>query len=226
MKPHVICHMIATIDGKIDCESIEAVSKGDDYEETGAELKGDAWVCGRVTMQYFADEAPFFSTTNRLAGPQSVHVARKADSYAISVDTLGKLRWSTGDLDGAHLICIVSEKVAEDYLTMLREKEVSYIVAGEKAIDLTRAVSLLGEHFGIRRLLLEGGGHINGAFLDAGLVDEISLLIAPGVDGRHGQTTVFDGIGPSKTASTLLRIKSVEQRVGDILWIRYDVLRQ
>jgi riboflavin biosynthesis pyrimidine reductase len=34
----------------------------------------------------------------------------------------------------------------------------------------------------IRRLLLEGGGHINGAFLQAGLVDEISLLLVPGVD--------------------------------------------
>ena len=35
-----------------------------------------------------------------------------------------------------------------------------------------QAINLLTEHFGIRTLLLEGGGHINGAFLEAGLVDE------------------------------------------------------
>jgi len=52
-------------------------------------------------------------------------------------------------------------------------------------VDLAQAVSLLGQHFGIRRLLLEGGGHINGAFLEAGLVDELSLLVVPGIDGRH-----------------------------------------
>ena len=65
-------------------------------------------------------------------------------------------------------------------------------------VDLVQAVNLLGEHFGIRTLLLEGGGHINGAFLEAGLVDELSLLIAPGVDGRPDIRTVFDGISPER----------------------------
>ncbi|MBS1857447.1 MAG: dihydrofolate reductase family protein [Acidobacteria bacterium] len=47
--------------------------------------------------------------------------------------------------------------------------------------------------FGVRRLLLEGGGHINGAFLEAGLLDEVGLLIAPEIDGRHDVPAVFDG---------------------------------
>jgi hypothetical protein len=42
------------------------------------------------------------------------------------------------------------------------------VVCGESSVDLAEAVDLLGEHFGIRTLLLEGGGHINGAFLEAG----------------------------------------------------------
>jgi len=50
---------------------------------------------------------------------------------------------------------------------MLREKGISYIVSGKSSIDLTDAVNQLGEHFEIRTLLLEGGGHINGAFLEA-----------------------------------------------------------
>jgi hypothetical protein len=37
-------------------------------------------------------------------------------------------------------------------------------------IDLVQTVNLFGEHFGIRRLLLEEGCHINGAFLKADLV--------------------------------------------------------
>jgi riboflavin biosynthesis pyrimidine reductase len=68
---------------------------------------------------------------------------------------------------------------------MLRDKEISHIISGKSYIDLTDAVSQLGEHFGIRTLLLEGGGHINGAFLQADLVDELSLLVVPGIDGRH-----------------------------------------
>ena len=129
MRPHIICHMLSSVDGRIDGEVLRDVIRQGEYEETGAELKGDAWICGRVTMQkHFAEHEPFLSVSNRPAGPQAVHVARLAPTYAISVDTLGTLRWQGGDLDGDHLICVVSERAPEDYLTMLREKGISYVV--------------------------------------------------------------------------------------------------
>jgi riboflavin biosynthesis pyrimidine reductase len=218
--------MLSSVDGKIDGASLRAVSVPGDYEATGAKLEGDAWICGRTTMQqHFAEDEPFVSASNRAAGPQPVHVARKATSYAISVDTTGKLRWASGDLDGDHLICVVSESAPEDYLSMLRDKEISYVVAGESSVDLVKAVNLLGEHFGIRRLLLEGGGHINGAFLQADLVDEVSLLLVPGIDGRHEIPAVFDGVDAARKAAVPLRLKSLEQRESDTLWLRYEVVR-
>src|SRR4051812_33247996 len=126
MKPHVICHMLSSIDGKIDGGALSAVTAKGLYEETGDTLNGDAWICGRTTMeQHFAEDKPFVSVSKTPAGPQPTFVARRAESYAISVDTLGKLSWSSGDLDGDHLICIVSERAPADYLTMLRDKGVS-----------------------------------------------------------------------------------------------------
>ena len=107
-----------------------------------------------------------------------------------------------------------------DYLTILREKGISYVVAGEPLVDLSEAVNQLGEHFGVRTLLLEGGGHINGAFLQAGLVDDVSLLLVPGIDGRDDIPTVFDGMDPAKKTAIPLKLKSVEQRANDTLWIR------
>jgi riboflavin biosynthesis pyrimidine reductase len=194
--------------------------------KAGSKLGGDAWICGRTTMQqHFAEEEPFVSASNTPAGPQPVFVARRSKSYAISVDTLGKLRWASGDLDGDHLICVLSERVPADYLAMLREKGISYIVSGQSTIDLADAVNQLGEHFGIRTLLLEGGGHINGTFLEAGLVDEVSLLLVPGIDGRHDIPAVFDGVSSSKREAVPLKLKSVEQRERDALWIRYEVVR-
>jgi 2,5-diamino-6-(ribosylamino)-4(3H)-pyrimidinone 5'-phosphate reductase len=88
-----------------------------------------AWICGRTTMQqHFAEDEPFVSASNMPTGPRPVFVARRAKSYTIAVDTLGKLRWSGENLDGDHLICAVSEQVPEDYLAMLREKGISHIV--------------------------------------------------------------------------------------------------
>ncbi len=225
MRPRIICHMLSSVDGKIDGASLRAVTGSGEYESTGAQLKGDAWVCGRTTMQlHFAEKAPFVSASNTPAGPRDVHVARKAGSYAVSIDTLGKLRWRGSDIDGDHLICVVSERAPEDYLSMLMKKGISYIVTGAASVDLVQAVHLLGDHFGIKTLLLEGGGHINGGFLQAGLVDEVSLLLVPGIDGRHEIPAVFDGVNPAGRTAVGMKLKSVERRAKDALWIRYEVV--
>ena len=40
--------------------------------------------------------------------------------------------------------------------------------------------------------LLEGGGHLNGSLLKAGLVDELSLLHYPVIDGAASSPTIFE----------------------------------
>jgi 2,5-diamino-6-(ribosylamino)-4(3H)-pyrimidinone 5'-phosphate reductase len=69
---------------------------------------------------------------------------------------------------------------------------------------------------------LEGGGKINGSFLAAGVIDELSVLIAPVADGGVGTPTLFDareGPGPARH----LKLVSVERRRGDLLWVRYRI---
>ncbi|MDB6034678.1 MAG: bifunctional deaminase-reductase domain protein [Verrucomicrobiales bacterium] len=218
--------MVSSVDGKIDGESLRDVMPEGEYEAIGEKLNGDAWICGRTTMQqHFAEPKPFVSKSKKPAGPQPVFVARKAKSYAVSVDTKGKLLWASGDLDDDHLICVVSERAPKDYLEMLRDRKISYVVSGKESVNLRNAVNQLGKHFGIRTLLLEGGGHINGGFLEAGLVDEVSLLMVPGVDGRHDISAVFDGMNPSRKAAVPLKLKSVDKRKKNALWLRYSVVR-
>ena len=54
----------------------------------------------------------------------------------------------------------------------------------------------LASHFGAKKLLLEGGGKINGAFLKHKLIDEFSTLIFPAVDGVAGTQSIVDYNGP------------------------------
>lgn len=218
--------MLSSIDGKIDGQFLGDAMPEGEYEATGARLKGDGWICGRTTMQqHFAEPEPFVSKSKKRAGPHPVFVARKAESYAVCVDTTGKLVWDGGDLDGDHLICVVSQRAPKDYLDMLRGRDVSYVVSGKQSVDLKDAVTKLRKHFGIRTLLLEGGGHINGGFLEANLIDEVSLLLVPGIDGRHDIPAVFDGISRSRKLAVPLKLKSVEKRKKGVLWIRYSVVR-
>jgi len=73
LRPYVICHMLSSVDGKIDGAALKAVAAKGEYENTGATLHGDAWICGRTTMQqHFADPEPFVPASNTPAGPQPV----------------------------------------------------------------------------------------------------------------------------------------------------------
>jgi len=51
---------------------------------------------------------------------------------------------------------------------------------------------VLGRAIGISRLLLEGGAGMNGSFFAAGLADELSLSVAPALDGRAGNQSVVE----------------------------------
>jgi 2,5-diamino-6-(ribosylamino)-4(3H)-pyrimidinone 5'-phosphate reductase len=80
----------------------------------------------------------------------------------------------------------------------------------------------IGKVFGVKTLMLEGGGKINGAMLHAGLIDELSLLIAPLADGRVGMPSLFDIVGVD-TTPVHMALEQVERRASNILWHRYRI---
>ena len=129
--------------------------------------------------------------------------------------------WDSGEVAGDHVVAVLSERVSDDYLALLRERGVSYLLAGARDVDLALALAKIGERFGVRTLMLEGGGKINGGMLRAGLIDEVSLLVAPAVDGRIGAPALFDVEGDASPCR--LALEAVERRADDVLWLRYRV---
>ena len=67
-----------------------------------------------------------------------------------------------------------------------------YFFAGKAQIDLVLTLEILNRELGVKRLLVEGGGTTNMAFLCARLVDEMNLIVCPGVDGTKGAPSAFD----------------------------------
>ena len=59
-------------------------------------------------------------------------------------------------------------------------------------------------------------------FLEAGLLDEISILIGLGIDGRKGMPAVFDGFPMEKTP-TPLKLKEAKTYQNGAVWLRYLV---
>ena len=81
---------------------------------------------------------------------------------------------------------------------------------------------IIAEQFGVERMAVVGGGHINAGFLAAGLLDEVSVLIGAGIDGRGGMPAVFDGL-PMERPVTELKLNSVRQYGSGAVWLRYAV---
>lgn len=125
--------------------------------------------------------------------------------------------------DGRPLLILTTENAPAEYIEYLHEKGISYIAIGKEQIDLAGAMEILGNEFGVERIAVLGGGLINGGFLAAGLIDEVSLLLAPGIDGREGWRAMFDGITDQTKLPTKLSLQSVEKLDNDVLWIRYNV---
>lgn len=222
-RPYVICHMLPSIDGRIVTRGWDLQNASREYERTAATFGADAWIIGRVSMEPYAGKARVPARKNGEPIARQDFVAQHdAASYAIAVDPSGKLRWSASDIDGEHVITVLTESVSDDYLAFLQGKGVSYLFGGKTRIDLAKVLRKLRARFGIRTLLLEGGGTINGSFLAANLIDELSVLVAPVADGSIGTPTLFDA-AERRATSRKLTLLSVEKRAGGIVWLRYRV---
>ncbi|WP_284503922.1 RibD family protein [Caballeronia sp. GAWG2-1] len=188
LKPHVILHMMSSLDGRIVTKNWPRLfDYSGMYEEIHRKLNGDAWIVGRVTMAEFAQGDPQpVASDERLPRTTWRAPGVVKGPFAVALDAHGKLHLNTGRVNGDAPVMVLTEQVSDAHLAELQRDGISYLFAGTDAIDLSVAMNVLATEFGIRRLLLEGGGTINGGFLKADLIDEMSLLLCPFTDGETG----------------------------------------
>jgi len=228
MKPYVICHMNASVDGRILGSRWRP---GENrmpglFERLHEQLGGGSWLIGRVTgSEYAKAEAyPYPSHTDQTYPREPWFARLDAPAYGIALDAQGKIAWGRSDIGGDPIVAALAERVSDAHLAGLRKDGVSYIFAGERELDLGLALEILNRELGIERLLLEGGGRSNGSFLRAGLIDEISLAICPAIDGARGAPYIFDSDDAEADVRAPLRsmtLASCEVLEGGAVWLRY-----
>jgi riboflavin biosynthesis pyrimidine reductase len=225
MKPHVICLMAASVDGRtLPSRWRPPGAAGNLFERVHDELAGDAWLIGRITGQEFARGKPYPASTKEPLPRQHWFARRDAKAYGVVLDAQGRIAWGRSDIGGDPIVVVLSESVSDAHLAGLRSDGVSYIFAGQSQLDLALTLDILNRELGVKRLLLEGGGGANGAFLRSGLVDELDLILCPAVDGAKGAPSVFDSMEKEAdqpappTAITLERSEVLE---GGAVRLRY-----
>src|SRR5262249_48091558 len=158
MKPHVICLMASSVDGRILPSRWRPKGAARDiFERVHDELVGDAWLIGRVTGEEFAKRKPYAASKDTFAR-EHWFARRDAKAYGVVLDAHGKIAWGRSDIGGDPIMVVLSEAVADAHLPGLRGEGVSYIFAGKSELDLSLLIDILHRELGVKRLLLEGGG--------------------------------------------------------------------
>jgi riboflavin biosynthesis pyrimidine reductase len=234
MKPYVICHMNASVDGRILGSRWRPPENrmAGLFERLHEQLGGGSWLIGRVTGSEYAKAASYPDRTDQtyprepwfVRGDAGAPGIAPGAAYGIVLDARGKIAWGRSDIGGDAIVVVLTQRVSDAHLAGLRRDGVSYIFAGEEELDLGLALEILNRELGLERLLLEGGGGSNGAFLRAGLIDEISLAICPAIDGAKGAPCIFDSSDrdagqPAPIRSMILA--STEVLEGGVVWLRY-----
>lgn len=231
-RPYVICHMLATIDGKTEGEFFSLPECGSAAEEYGN------------IRNYYKCQATLYGTTTMLEGysdgmakdlpkadkpyPKEDHIAKsEVENYIIALDTKGILGYSSpySERKGrpkAHIVEALTEAVSEDYLAYLQGLGISYIFAGKERLDCGMLLEKLHKNFSVTRLMIAGGDVTNRSFLKEDLIDELSLVIAPVTGGNNDTVSVFESSdftqGGKPAAFDLIEVKQTD---GGCLWLRY-----
>ena len=199
----------------------------EEYYRINREYKADAFACGRITMEgsFTQGVKPDLSTYRWVKVPHEDYIAKKSSYYAVSIDPHGRLGWYGSEIidddpgyNSAHIIEVLTDDISDEYLCFLKEKGISYIFCGKDKINVEVMNKKLYELFGIKKMMLEGGGLTDSLFLDADSIDELSLVVVPLVDGDKNGIDLFAGKNCSLVGFSL---EQVQKLSANGLWLNY-----
>ena len=228
-RPHIICHMVTSIDGKVTGEFLsrpECEKATDIYYELNREYNkngANGFVCGRVTMEssFTGGWYPDLTRYEPVENKDDYIPDNLSGFYAVSFDPKGKLGWKSNKIidedpgyGDAQIIEVLTEQADSRYLAYLQSMEIPYIFAGKNKIDVKIALEKLKALMDINCLLLEGGSIVNGYFQRADVIDELSLVVAPIIADSDDKPLFMD--------STLSEFKLKEiKQYDDVVWMNY-----
>lgn len=137
-RPHIICHMVTSIDGKVtgaflsrpECEAATEI-----YYEMNREYKrqgSGGFICGRVTMEgsftgaWYPDLSKYEPVKRECGHYNNYWNDTQTGYYAVAFDPKGKLGWKSNVIEdsdpgygGAMIIEVLTELVDPRYLAYL-----------------------------------------------------------------------------------------------------------
>ena len=221
MLPHVIIHNAMSLDGCITNFTVDLGL----YYKLAAGFGEDATLAGSNTILAGSDEIPE-ETEEDLEKPEVAEDDKRP--ILVIPDSAGRVRiWHA--LKSWPFWCgfvaLITEKTPQDYIDYLEERHIDHITVGDVKVDLKAALEMLNKKYNVKTLRVDSGGTLNGLLLQAGLVDEVSVLVHPVLVGSGGsRKSIFQVIESDGLEGGIeLKLTHQQEMKNGIIWLKYKV---
>jgi 2,5-diamino-6-(ribosylamino)-4(3H)-pyrimidinone 5'-phosphate reductase len=224
MRPFVFINVAVTADGKSDtCERKGATisSEQDKARVDGLRAGSDAVMVGGRTL---LDEDPKLTVKSEALRAERVSRGLSPNPIKVGIVICADIRPNSNFLNfgDTRRVIFTTEQTSIAQVEFLRDRGVEVFVHTTPRVDLVKALTTLSG-MGVKRLMVEGGGTLNFELLRLGLVDELTMYIAPMIFGGATAPTAAAGTGLiRKDAIPLRLIKSKVLEDGGVV-IQYSL---
>jgi riboflavin biosynthesis pyrimidine reductase len=221
IRPRMILNIFSSADGKTATARGRNVSEwtkegidGGAHEYVNRlydEFDCDGMISGSETLMVFGN--------HWIELDKPLYEPKKSKAYIV-FDGKGRINWYQTE----GLLVVTREDVSNDYIKQLDSKGINYIQAGRgEHIDLHKALEQLYK-MGFRKLGMNGGAGMSGAFLREGLIDEISMVFSPLAIGGSNTPGIFDGEElETLDRAAILELVDMKRTSTGTVWLHYLV---
>lgn len=115
------------------------------------------------------------------------------------------------------IVVLTSSTTPKGFLRYLTERNYDWHYTGKRPLNYSHALDVLANEYKARTIMTDSGRTLNGILLNAGLVNEISLLVHPVIAGGKRFPLFAD-------VKTDLRLKLLKNRsLGGKTWLLFKV---
>jgi 2,5-diamino-6-(ribosylamino)-4(3H)-pyrimidinone 5'-phosphate reductase len=218
-RPFVHMNVAVTADGKIDTFERRgaAISSPRDKERVDRlRADSDAVLIGGRTLH---GEDPKLTIKSGALRAERQALGLSANPAKVGIASRLDIKPDSNFLTAgpARIILFTTSATSESQLGLLRSRRAEVFVLGSERVDLAGALRILKEN-DINNLMVEGGATLNFELINLGLVDELTMYVAPMIFGGETAPTLAAGFGLTRSAAIPLKlVKSEEWEDGGVL---------